>query len=102
MTNQYYTIIGAKIDNYIIPFEDVKDYLASKDYWRQYLINYFQSDFYHVTTAFKGSQDGEAIVAYDEQQQLQFVFHLDPRNLTALNQAQVEQKLDSFLQMIKK
>lgn len=94
---KYYTIYGAKIDNYIIPMEDVADYLKRRNYWRQKLITFFTPHFHEVTTGFKGSQDGEAVIAFNEKNELELVFHLDPYYLKQLDTAKKNNRLEQYL-----
>lgn len=94
---KYYTIYGANIDNYIVPMEDVANYLERRNYWRQQLITFFQPHFHKVTTGFKGSQDGEAIIALNEKNELELVLHLDPYYLEKLETAEKNNNLEQYL-----
>lgn len=86
------------VDNYWIPDEELEDYLAERDHFRKAIIALAEDYFPKVTTAFQGSEDGEAVVAYQENGTFRFLMHLDPMRIEEMKEAERNNELrDYFL-----
>lgn len=80
------------IDNYWIEETEVEKYLADRSDAAQKAVSAMSTFCAKVELLWAGSEDGEAVVGFDEQQAIRSVIHLNPRGvklIQALNQTEL-------------
>lgn len=66
------------IDAYYIPLEEAAEYVALRDQVAGVIAQAWTEMGWQAARHWQGSQDGEAVCAYDENDDLQAAVHLDP------------------------
>lgn len=84
------------VDNYWIPDEEVEAYMAERDMYRSRIMELATAYFPEVTTAFAGSEDGEAVVAYRADGSFRFLIHLDPMRIREMKEADAKGELEAY------
>lgn len=74
------------VDAFWIPEEEAEKYIHDRELLAELVTEVFASEGYAVERSFQGSEDGEAILALDEKEDLQRVLHLDPYSVEDMNE----------------
>lgn len=85
------------IDNYMIPKSRVDEYVKVREDVAKKVVEVFASMNFKCGREFKGSEDGEAVVAYDENMDIAMLVYLDPDNIIELCKAIKENKLKEYI-----
>lgn len=86
-----------QVDAYLIPDEEVATYVENRRYVARRALDIYESAGYEAARDFVGSEDGEAVVARDEQGELRHLMHLDPDGVAQMLEADEAGTLDEFL-----
>lgn len=85
------------VDAYYIPNERVEEYIKTREHFAKIAMDYYSKDSFRVSRDHAGSQDGEAVVGYDENDNAIHFMHLDPYCLEEMEIAEREGKLEEYL-----
>lgn len=86
-----------KVDAYLIPNEDVDQYVADREAAAAEALEVFRAAGFDVRRDFAGSEDGEAVVARRPDGEIAFLIHLDPQGVAEMSAARRDGTLKEYL-----
>lgn len=86
-----------KIDGYLIPKKEVGAYKRNRKRARKLLLQAMESVCYRACTAFRGSEDGEAVLGLNKQGEIMAIIHLSPGDVDAILKAHEEGTLVEWI-----
>lgn len=89
-----------KVGAYLIPKKEAGEYKRQRKLARKLAIQAMEGFCYRAHTAFKGGEDGEAVVGLDKKGELQALIHLDPDGVHAILEAHEQGRLTELLQEV--
>lgn len=85
------------IDNYAIPKKEVSKYKRDRNKARKAAKKEFSKVYPIVLSQWEGSQDGEAVVAFNKEGEIQNLIHLDPLGVSSILKAIENKTLSTLL-----
>ena len=75
-----------QVDAYCIPSSEVEVYKAQREELAEKALRFFETFCHHTSRDWAGSQDGEAVVGLNKQNEIIALIHLDPDGVEFMNQ----------------
>ena len=86
-----------RVDAYLIPENEAEAYIADREYYAEKAAEIFREFYPLVFRAWAGSEDGEAVTAYDKDGRLMMHIHLDPSGISGMKEADQKGELRRWL-----
>lgn len=86
-----------QVDAYCVPKSEEKEYRAQREKLAQRALNFFDTFCHYTTREWAGSQDGEAALGYNKQNELIALIHLDPDGIKISVENPIESEFNQAL-----